>query len=94
MNEHTKEPLTFQQARATGARRPCGNADIRDQTHAHHSQGSIFLQNTVSFHFFPHFIFFRLPHLHQKSFFLFFFFLPLQGACGGGELLICKSSDL
>lgn len=84
ISEHTKEPLTFQQARATGARRPCGNAETRVQMHTHRSQGSVFSYR-IQCHLtsYPRFIIFRLSLPHQKSFF--FHLLRALGWGGGGK---------
>lgn len=72
INEHTKEPLPFRRAGATGwARWPSGKAETHIQTHAHLG-GEVFSYR-IHCHCasFPRFLFFHpfLPSLHQKSFF-------------------------
>lgn len=82
INEHTKEPLTFQPARATGARRPCGKAETRVRLHTRHSRGSIFfLQNTMSFNSLSPFYNF-LPSPSPSE--IFFHLLGALGVVVGG----------
>lgn len=91
INEHTKEPLPFRQAGATGARWLCGKVETHFQTHVPFAGQCLPTESTV--------IVLPFPILYFSTFFFplftrnLFFFLPPQ-SLEGKELLICKSSDL